>query len=107
MEATEKLLSTEQAANSGLRAQTSELTSELGSVKEALADTAAQLEEERSSSSELRSQLEAIKSEYITAGACKWGLETFSDGSTGVVVDWRSLLCWLGAAPHADCLHTG
>jgi hypothetical protein len=69
VEATEKLLSAEQAANAGLRAQTSELTSELGSVKEALADTAAQLEEERSSGNELRSQLEAIKSEYITAGA--------------------------------------
>jgi septal ring factor EnvC (AmiA/AmiB activator) len=69
VEATEKLLSAEQAANAGLRAQTSELSSELGSVKEALADTAAQLEEERSSSNEMRSQLEAIKSEYITAGA--------------------------------------
>jgi hypothetical protein len=71
VEATEKLLSAEQAANAGLRAQTSELSSELGSVKETLADTAAQLEEERSSGNELRSQLEAIKSEYITAGGAR------------------------------------
>lgn len=68
VEATEKLLSTEQAANATLRTQTSSLSTELSSVKTELADTAQQLEVERSAGNELKAQLEAIKSEYITAG---------------------------------------
>lgn len=68
VEATEKLLSAEQASNANLRSQSTALSTELSSVKSELADTAQQLDAERSISAELKDQLEAIKSEYITAG---------------------------------------
>jgi hypothetical protein len=43
-------------------------------VKADLSQTAAQLDAERSLSKELREQLEAIKSEYITAGVWTEGV---------------------------------
>lgn len=73
VEATEKLLSSEQASNASLRSQSSALSSELNKVKSELAGTVQQLEAERSVSNELKEQLEAIKSEYITAGVWERG----------------------------------
>jgi len=68
VEATEKLLSAELAASAGLRTESATLASELSNVKSELASTAQQLEAERAESKDIRAQLEAIKSEYITAG---------------------------------------
>jgi hypothetical protein len=45
-------------------------------VKSELAKTAEQLEAERSLSQQLKWQLEAIKSEYITAGVSRGALYT-------------------------------
>jgi hypothetical protein len=70
VEATEKLLSAELAASAGLRTESATLASELSSVKSELASTAQQLDAERAESQDIRAQLEAIKSEYITAGRC-------------------------------------
>jgi hypothetical protein len=52
-------------------------------VKADLSQTAAQLDAERSLSKELREQLEAIKSEYITAGVEIRAVLPATDGRVG------------------------
>ena len=69
VEATEKILSAEQASNKAQRQELAqELSGELDSVKAQLSETLGALESERALSFELRQQLDSIKSEYIISG---------------------------------------
>jgi septal ring factor EnvC (AmiA/AmiB activator) len=61
MEVTEKLLATEQASSSQLRAGNDALASDLAAAKAALAAAQSGLDAEKSEAAQLRAELEAIK----------------------------------------------
>ncbi len=86
VEATEKLLSAEQAAGKQLRAEGEALAKELGGVKSALADAVRELDAERGGREELAAQLEEVKQQYHSAGGVGVGVGVKNRGSVHVVL---------------------